>query len=167
MTPGIQGQRGGVLVVSLIFLIVLGLMGLASMQTSRLELRMAGNEEVRTAAHQMAQALTDAIVATPAMTPVIGGAGFTLCTPGEPDCDLESLFMPVDGDISAEVDARALTARAVMTAPTSQPCPRGLGFSADKFGCTAFQLNSSFDRAGEGRGAADITQGILVATPLN
>jgi len=167
MTRGPEQQRGSVLVVSLIFLIVLGLMGLASMQTSRLELRMASNEEVRTSAQQMAQALSDAVVATPAMTPVIGGAGFTLCTPGEPDCDLESLFMPVDGDISAEVDAGKLTARAVLTAPTSQPCPRGLGFSADKFGCTAFQVNSTFDRADEGRGAADITQGILVATPSN
>ncbi len=167
MTRGPEQQRGSVLVVSLIFLIVLGLMGLASMQTSRLELRMASNEEVRTSAQQMAQALSDAVVATPAMTPVIGGAGFTLCTPGEPDCDLESLFMPVDGDIAAEVDAGKLTARAVLTAPTSQPCPRGLGFSADKFGCTAFQVNSTFDRADEGRGAADITQGILVATPSN
>lgn len=167
MTRGPEQQRGSVLVVSLIFLIVLGLMGLASMQTSRLELRMASNEEVRTSAQQMAQALSDAVVATPAMTPVIGGAGFTLCTPGEPDCDLESLFMPVAGDIAAEVDAGKLTARAVLTAPTSQPCPRGLGFSADKFGCTAFQVNSTFDRADEGRGAADITQGILVATPSN
>ena len=87
-------QQGAVLLVSLIFLVVMGLIGLSSMQSSRLELRMAVNEEVRNSAHQSAHALIDAIIATPAMTPVIGGVGFTLCTPGQPACNLQSLFMP-------------------------------------------------------------------------
>ena len=70
-----QHQRGAVLLVSLIFLVVMGLIGLSAMQSSRLELKMAVNEEVRSAAHQSALALIDAIIATPAMTPVIGGIG--------------------------------------------------------------------------------------------
>jgi len=161
-----QRQRGAVLLVSLIFLIVMSLLALSSMQTSRLELRMANNEEVRTSAHQAAQALIDAIVSTPAMTPVIGGVGFTLCTPGQPGCNLETLFMPV-GALAPEVDAGHLYGSAVLTAPTNIPPPRGLGFSTDKFAASIFELTTTYDRADAGLGRADVTQGLVVLTPLN
>jgi len=159
-------QRGGVLITAAIFLIVLGLMGLAAMQTSRLELRMSGNEELRLNAHQVAQSLIDAVVATPAMTPVIGGAGYTLCTPGGADCDRESLFMPA-AEMQQEVSANHLSGRAVMTAPTNSPPPRGLGYSADKFAATAFEVSSTYDRADEGLGRSDVTQGLIILTPVN
>lgn len=159
-------QRGGVLLISVIFLIVMGLMGLAAMQTSRLELRMAGNEELRLGAHQVAQSLVDAVIATPAMTPVIGGAGFTLCTPGLADCDRDSLFMPA-AELQGEIDQGHLTGRAMMTAPSNSPPPRGLGYSADKFVATAFEVNTRYDRADEGLGQADITQGLIILTPTN
>jgi len=161
-----ERQRGAVLLVSLIFLIVMSLLALSSMQTSRLELRMANNEEVRTSAHQAAQALIDAIVATPSMTPVIGGVGFTLCTTGQPDCNLETLFMPV-GALAPEVDAGHLFGSAVLTAPTNIPPPRGLGFSSDKFAASIFEISTTYDRADEGLGRADVTQGLVVLTPLN
>lgn len=159
-------ETGSVLMVSLVFLIVLGLIGLSSMQTSRLELRMASNEEMRANAFQIAQSLSDAIVATPAMTPVIGGAGFTLCTPGQPNCDLPSLFMP-DPALDPDVVAGHLGGTAVLTAPGNTPPPRGLGFSADKFAASRFQLQTTYDRADEGLGRASITQGLIILTPLN
>lgn len=166
-TPTVrERQTGSVLMVSLVFLIVLGLIGLSSMQTSRLELRMAGNEEVRANAFQIAQSLADAIVATPAMTPVIGGAGFTLCTPGQPNCDLPSLFMP-DPALVPEVAAGHLGGTATLTAPGNTPPPRGLGFSADKFAASRFQLQTTYDRADEGLGRSSITQGLIILTPLN
>jgi hypothetical protein len=159
-------QRGSVLLVSLIFLIVIGLLGLSSMQISRLELRMASNEEVRASAFQVAQALADAVAATPAMTPVVGGAGFTLCTPGVAPCDLESLFMP-DPALAPDVAAGSLTGVAVLTAPGNTAPPRGLGFSADKFAASRFEVTTTFDRADEGLGQATVTQGLLIVTPLN
>lgn len=165
-TNPIKRQRGAVLLVSLIFLVVMGLLALSSMQTSRLELRMANNEEVRGAAHQAAQALVDAIIATPAMTPVIGGLGFTLCTAGQPGCNLPSLFMPA-GPLAPEVAAGHLFATATLTAPTNIPPPRGFGFSADKFAASIYQIDATYDRADEGLGQADVTQGLIVLTPLN
>lgn len=159
-------QSGAVLLVALVFLVVLGLFGLTSMQSSRLQLRMANNEEVRINAHQAAQALVDAVAGTPDMTPVIGGAGYTLCTAGQPDCDRESLFMP-DGALTADVDDGYLWGTAVMTAPTNSPPPRGLGFSADKFTSTAFQVETTYDRADEGLGRADVTAGLIILTPIN
>jgi hypothetical protein len=158
-------QQGAVLVVSLIFLIVLGLLGLASMGTSRIELRLANNTEARATAHQAAQALAEAVAATPAMTPVLGAAGYTVCTPGLPDCDDDSLYMPA-GELADAVADGYLTGTAVMTAPTNGPPPRGLGFSADKFSATTFEVNAIYDRADAGLGSADVTQGLIVVTPV-
>ena len=159
-------QDGSVLLVSIIFLLVLGLLGLASMSTSRIELRLANNTESQTSADQAVQALADAVVAIPAMTPVVGAAGYTLCTPGVEPCNAESLYMPA-GDLAGEVAAGHLWGSAVMTTPSSSPPPRGLGFSADKFTVTAFEVNAQFDRTTAGLGTADITQGILIVTPIS
>jgi hypothetical protein len=158
-------QRGSVLLVSLIFMVVIALMGLTSMQTSKLELRMSMNEEVRTNAFEISQALADAIVATPAMTPVFGAAGYTLCTPGQPDCDRESIFMPA-GDLTAEVTNGHLGGTAVLLAPGGSPPPRGLGYSADKFAASGFEVTTTYDRSNDGLGVSTLNQGLLVMTPL-
>lgn len=162
----LNSQRGSVLLVSLIFLIVIGLLGLSSMQTSRLELRMANNEEVRTNALQIALALADAVVATPSMTPVFGAIGYTLCTPGQANCDNPSLFMP-SADLAPEVTAGHLGGTVVLSTAPNSPPPRGLGFSADKFSAAGFQLTSTYDRADEGLGSATVSQGLLILTSTN
>ena len=164
ITPGSR-QRGGVLLVSIIFLVVLGLLGLASMNTSRIALRMANNTEAQTSAYQAAQALADAVAATPSMTPIIGNAGYTVCTPAVDPCNAETLFLP-PSDLADAIDAGDLWGTAVMRDPTNNPPPRGLGFSADKFTATSFEVNTTFDRAAEGLGTADVTQGIIVVTPI-
>ena len=111
-------------------------------------------------------ATTIMIVSTPAMTPVLGGIGFTLCTPGVVPCDLSSLFMPA-GPLAPDVAAGHLFATATLTAPTNIPPPRGFGFSADKFAASLYQIDATYDRADEGLGRADVTQGLIVLTPLN
>jgi Tfp pilus assembly protein PilX len=157
-------QRGSALLISIIFLVVLGLLGMASMSTSRIELRMANNTEARTTAYQTAQALTDAVVATPSMTPVVGAAGYTLCTPNLA-CDAASINMPA-GELADAVTAGHLSGTAELTAPGNSPPPRGLGFSADKFSASSFEVSAAYDRTDEGLGAAVVTQGIIVVTPL-
>ena len=84
-------QRGSVLVITMLFLIAISMLAVSSMQSSNIGLYMAQNEESRITAAQGAQALADAIVANPAATPVVGGSGFTICTPGETDCDRSDL----------------------------------------------------------------------------
>jgi len=78
-------------VITLVFLIAISMLTVSSMQSSNIGLHMAQNEESRLAAAQGAQALADAIVSIPAATPVIGGAGFTICTAGEADCNRTDL----------------------------------------------------------------------------
>jgi len=153
-------QRGAVMMVTLVFLVVLGIMALTSMQSSKLQLRMAGNEVVRAAAHQISQALIDAIIATPIMTPVIGDIGFTLCTNGQPNCDLASLFMP--GVLAADVATGDLDATAQLV--EIGPPPPGTGYSADDFVGNYYTVSSTYDRSDEGLGRASITQGIIILT---
>jgi hypothetical protein len=154
-------QHGSVMIVALVFLVVLGIMGLTSMQTSQLELRMAGNEQVKISAHQAAQALIDVIVADSTTTPVIGGVGYVLCTAGQPNCDLTSITMPA-GPLQPEVAAQHLGATGELTA--IGPPPRGTGFSADFFEANHYRLTSTYDRADEGLGRAAVTQGMIILT---
>jgi Flp pilus assembly protein TadG len=153
-------QHGAVMMVTLVFLVVLGIMTLTSMQSSKLQLRMAGNEAVRATAHQISQALVDAVIATPVMTPVIGNKGFTLCTNGQPDCDLASLFMP--GVLAADVATGDLSATAELIAISTPP--PGTGYSADEFDANYYTLVSTYDRSDEGLGRSSITQGIVILT---
>lgn len=165
MHGNLKKQRGASLLIAVIFMLLLAMLGMIGMQTSRLQLRMANNVEVKANAEQAAQALIDAVAANPAMTPIIGGVGYTLCTPGGPDCDSESLYMPA-GDLVAEVDDGHLSGNAVVTSPPNSPPPRGMGFSADKFSGSSFRVTSDFDRADDGLGRATITQGLVVVTPV-
>jgi PilX N-terminal len=158
-------QAGIVLPVVLVFLVVIGLLGLSSMQMTRLQLRMSTNDEVRANAFQISQSLSDAIVATPSMTPLIGGAGFTLCTPGQPGCNLESISMP-DPALAPEVTAGNLQGVAVLVAPGDMPPWRGSGYSADKFTASQFAVTTTYDRSDEGLGRATITQGLMIFSPI-
>jgi len=154
-------QLGSVLIVSLIILVVLSIMGLTSMRSSKLELRMAGNEQIQVTAHQAAQSLIDAVIDDPTMTPVIGDIGFRLCSAGQPDCDMATISMPI-GPLRTEMMTNGLGATAELTA--IGPPPRGSGFSADLFVGNHYAVNAVYDRADQGRGRASITQGLIVIT---
>jgi hypothetical protein len=114
----------------------------------------------------MAMALADAVVATPAMTPVIGSLGYTMCTVGQADCDNPSLFMP-DPALAPDVASGHLAGTVVLRTMPNSPPPRGLGFSADKFSAAGFELTSTYDRADEGRGSVTVRQGLLILTGAN
>ena len=154
-------QGGAVMMVTLVFLVVLGVMALTSMGSTRLELKMSSNDSLQTEAHQVAQALIDAIIANPAMTPVIGTEGFTICTPGQAGCNMQSIFMPA-GPLAGEVGAGRLSANAQLV-QIGNP-PPGIGYSADEFLGNYFTVNSTYDATNIGQGRASITQGIIVLT---
>ena len=77
--------------IALIFLVTMSLFTISSMRSSNMGLFLAQNEESRVAAEQIAQALADAIVASPASTPVVGLSGYTACTAGETGCNTNDL----------------------------------------------------------------------------
>ncbi len=157
-------QRGAVLVITLVFLIAISMLTVSSMQSSNIGLRMAQNEESRIAAARGAQALADAIVSTPSATPVIGGAGFTICTVGEADCDRTDLTIN-DPTLSAAIANGYISARVQRDGVLFRPPPRSVESSIDKFSSASFEVTTAFDRSDEALGMQQITEGILVLVP--
>ena len=157
-------QRGAILIVALMFLIAITLFTLSSMRSSNIGLFLAQNEESRVAAEQAAQALADAIVASPASTPVVGKSGYLACTAGVGGCNHNDL--PVTNSILAnEVAVNHLQAQVERTGAEFRPPPRAVETSIDKFTSASFRVTTTYDRMDEGLGREQITEGVLVLVP--
>jgi hypothetical protein len=146
------------------FLVAITLYTISSMRSSNISLFMAQNEESKVAAAQAAQALADAIVASPASTPVVGDTGYTACTAGETGCNRNDL--PVtDPVLASEVANNYLQARVERTGATFRPPPRAVSTSLDKFSSASFRVTTTFDRVDDGLGREQISEGVLVLVP--
>lgn len=157
-------QDGAILVVALMFLVAITLFTISSMRSSNIGLFMAQNEESRIAAEQAAQALADAIVASPASTPVVGSPGYTACTAGETGCNRNDL--PVSDPVLASAVANDhIRARVERTGTIFRPPPRVVETSIDKFSSASFRVVTTYDRIDEGLGHEQITEGVLVLVP--
>ena len=157
-------QGGAILVVALMFLVAITLYTISSMRSSNIGLFMAQNEESRITAEQAAQALADAIVASPASTPVVGGAGYTACTAGETGCNRNDL--PIPNPVLAYAVANDhIQARVERTGTLFRPPPRVVETSIDKFSSASFRVITTYDRVDEGLGREQITEGVLVLVP--
>jgi hypothetical protein len=157
-------QDGAILIISLVILIAITLLTVSSMRASNIGLRMAQNEESRFAAEQGAQALADAIVSDPKTTPVIGGSGFTICTPGLSGCNRYDL--PVaNSAIAYDISTGELSARVQRMGPALKPPPRVVESSIDKFSSASFEVTATYDRAAELLGRQQVVEGVLVLVP--
>jgi len=157
-------QGGAILVVALMFLVAITLYTISSMRSSNIGLFMAQNEESRVAAEQAAQALADAIVASPASTPVVGNTGYTACTAGETGCNRNDL--PVtDPVLASAVANNHMQARVERIGTLFRPPPRVVETSIDKFTSASFRVVTTFDRVDEGLGHEQVTEGVLVLVP--
>ncbi len=159
-----QKQGGAILVIALIFLVAITLITISSMRSSKIGLHMAQNEESRITAVQAAQALADAIVANPASTPVVGTTGYTSCTTGQSGCNRDDLEVNNDALYSA-VASNYISARVERTGNVFSPPPRIVESSIDKFTSASFKVITEYDRADEGLGRQQITEGVLVLVP--
>ena len=159
-----DSQRGAILIIALMFLVAITLFTISSMRSSNIGLFLAQNEESRIAAEQAAQALADAIVATPASTPVVGQTGYTACTAGQSGCNRTDL--PVTNPILAnEIAANNMLARVERIGSEFRPPPRAVETSIDKFTTASFRITTVYDRVDEGLGRQQVTEGVLVLVP--
>lgn len=162
--PSRSSQQGAILIIALMFLLTITLLTLSSMRSSRIGLFLAQNDESRIAAEQAAQALADAIVSSPASTPVVGLSGFTACTAGESGCTRNDL--PVtNATLAYAVASDHMQARVERTGAEFRPPPRVVETSIDKFSAASFRVTTTFDRTADGLGRQQITEGVMVLVP--
>jgi hypothetical protein len=156
-------QRGVVLFVSLIMVVIIGMLTLSLMGMSRIEMRMANNEEARINGLQVAQSMIDVAVSDSKMTPVVGGAEYRLCLGDQTDCDMEIPSTPPD-EVNAYVTSDALDFVATRSDPPLRPPVRGSGWSVS-FVAAPFRLRATYDRTEDGQGFAEVEQGLEIMIP--
>lgn len=159
-------QRGVVLVVSLLVLLVMGIVATTVARTNQLQLHMAGNDEARIAALQQALAVADGIFARSANTHVSSGVGHRNCLADSVDtgCDehtlmLEQGVLPAIGELHAAV---------VRMAPEEGRMPvfsEGAANSTVHYRVASFELQVVYDGTAEGSGRSSLAQGVLVRFP--
>lgn len=155
-------QTGAALFMALIFLIIITMLSLASMRSSVMELRMAGNAEARAFAAQRAQAIVDATVANVDNTPVIGGVGETTCMAGATGCNRTSLSLSDPTTFQDELDADYIDVVVTRLSPLEKPSPRATGYSGASYSVATFEVSGSYDGSADGFGSARIVEGVMV-----
>jgi len=156
-------QRGSVLLISLVFLIILTLGATTTMRTSTMELRMAGNEEARLITLEMTQSIIDEVVGNPDNMIVSGNVGFINCTTNVTGCNTSLVTIDTNLlSVSKAGNARVIVER---LAPALTPAPRGINSSADAFFAARFEVDTTYDGTSSNEGKAAIVQGVLVLVP--
>jgi len=161
-TPG-AGQRGVVLVVTLLVLLLLGLIATTVGRTNQLELHMAGNDEARIAALQQGLGAVDAVLASATNTPLRGGVGYRVCIPDSPDatCDEHTLVVAP----GAQPAVGTLDVAVTRLAPLEDRIPvmaEGRASSTVYYRLAKFEVQVTYDATGQDLGRVALAQGVLV-----
>ncbi len=138
--PMSRKQSGSALITALVFLIILTILGLSTMTTSRLEVRMAANTQF---AHQAFQAAESGIAQVLASLGEEGAASPLLDTTGGPVSGGSFFFNedPVNGQYVHPDTGKKYTERATISVEFREPVGKlgegvslGSSFSAYHFG---------------------------------
>ncbi len=156
-------QRGSVLLVSLVFLIILTLAATTAMRTSIMELRMAGNEVARVNTLEMTQSIVDEVVGNPDNMIVAGVVGYVNCTPNVTGCSETSIT--IDTNLLPAAEASKASVLVERLAPATTPAPRGINSSSDAFYAARFEVDVTYDGSATNEGKAGIVQGVIVLIP--
>ena len=156
-------QQGSVLLISLVFLVILTLAATTSMRTSTMEMRMAGNEEIRVSTLEMAQSIVDEVVGNPDNVIVSGDVGYVNCTANVAGCNETSVT--IDEALLPAAEAGKAQVIVERLSPALSPAPRGINSSADAFLAARFEVDATYDGTADGEGRAGIVQGVIVLVP--
>lgn len=161
---GPQQQNGLALGITLLFLVVITLLGVTAMRSSSMQSILARNNQFKAEATQKAQAAIDYIIDTAEVnlsleSPVgkkacyvAGGMSMQACT-NQLDMGSTSLFK------------KGIYASVKHTAPSQTPPIKSMITSADKFSVATFVIRAHYDQSEKGLGAADIEQNVIRLAP--
>ena len=161
-------QRGAVLIVSLLFLLLLTLIATTASRTSTFELKMAGNEQSRIEATQHALAVIDAIESDSDNTPIVGDIGYKICATGVSGSGCNESIITLASTVTTVPTGSSLSYHVTRKGPLETDAPtmdEDQASSASAFKVARYEVTATYDGTGAGLGSAQIVQGVLVKIP--
>ncbi len=171
--PG--SQRGAVLILAMIFMLMVAIVAGTVTQTSILELFMAGNEQAREEAFQQAQGILTEVSGDIDNFPVAGEVGFTVC-PSSAECAKAETTCPATCDSRFDTDPTTLATvpagtvksltvvrrgpKIVESLPFRQAEDKVSGVSS--FDAALFESSVEVDGSAVRLGSASVVQGMAV-----
>lgn len=160
-----SAQRGLVLIVTLLLLLVMGVIASLATENAVSQLRMAGNEQQRVTLLQRALSVVDAVLQDPDASRVKGGEGYRMCGPGSAvRCDEHTLELQA----GFNADSYAVDFYLTRVGPLSSGLPYRSEHrvsSAAAFDLVRQELTVSCGAQGPRRGRVELVQGMLFGVP--
>ena len=158
-------QHGLVLIVTLLFLLVIGILATLAAETAVLQLRMAGNEQARVAVLQQALSVIDAALRDPATAVVRGGEGYRICGPhSRTGCDEVALELPPGLADNGRVVEIYLSRKGAVASGMPHRSENEVS-SAAAFDLVRQELTVSCASQDERQGQVRLVQGLMFGVP--
>ena len=155
-----SAQKGATLFLTLIMLVVITIISLATLGTSLMELRMSNNTEASMSSQQAILSAVDNVIFNATTNFVVAGeVGHTNCTSGL-SCTENSIVLPAPFDSNLEV---------MIKRESETMCPPRLQYhptSCTNSKAASFNVYSKFDRSSLGQGRSDLNQGYISVFPI-
>jgi hypothetical protein len=157
-------NRGAVLLLAMIFLLLLSIVAGTVLQTSMLEFQMAGNDQFREEAFQQAQAMASEIAEDLDNFPVTGGIGYKVCKVG---CNGTNFLEVIDSAVPAEAHGASVDYYVKRQGPLfieSLPFrqSQSQASSSPAFDAAIFEIRVAVDGSSVKLGSASVVQGVAV-----
>lgn len=164
IAPRNPSQQGAALATALILLVIITILSLASLRNAATGVRLAQNAQLRVTAAEQAQSLVEEVLAVDANTPILEGTDYEACY------DASSAAPFTCGSATAIQWPNARTrgdayARVQRLAPEDVPIQRSMGSSATHYNAARYGITAGYNRAAEGLGAAEISEGVFRLKP--
>lgn len=166
----LPANRGAVLLLALLFMLLLSVIAATVMQSAILQLHMAGNDQFLEEALHKAQAIAGELSLDPGNFPLAGEVGDANCPQGVegPGCDQSQLQVPAS---AVALDGYVLDYRVVRQDPLMWK-----GFpireseatvsSSNGFDAALFEIDVRLDGSDHRLGSAHVVQGMVVRVPV-
>ena len=160
-------NRGAVLSLAMIFLLLMAMVATTVMQTSVLEFRMAGNDQFREEIFQKVEGIAEAITERQGNFPVAGDVGYTVCldntTTTGCSADLLALgasVISVPTGVTVNYTVERQGPRLLSRLPFRQS--QGSSSSSRAYDVALFETNAKVDGGSVGLGTAEVAHGVAV-----
>lgn len=176
--PGAARQRGAVLAVALIFLLLLSILAVSIMRSGQLEVLMAGNSQAQLGAFEFAEGIADSMLARwgTNLNPnqVVCSPGFPAPSPSDPalNCTVTTLawddrLKPSTSSIAA-IKSANVQGRARPLNDGKPGCvPAFITGIAHGTWAFFFDLEAHYDNSAVRQGASRVNRGAVLVNPVS